>query len=180
MASTWDPSPVSPVPTCPDQQPSVKPTSPLITETPTLPMTNKSRTPKRQVRLRNHSAQTRLAAIPTSRASVLLRRVIFDPKVASSPKPGVETEPGADMAAILPLLKQCSRCGSQRVRLLLIERYPEPAPTPSTETPSPRPLLLRRRAKRTLSGEVLEAPKRSVSTKRENRRSARFHTQPIW
>nr|VZI37656.1 unnamed protein product [Spirometra erinaceieuropaei] len=182
--STWDPSTVSPVLTSPDQQPSVTPMSTMTTAatTPT-PLAKKPHPSKRQVRLRNHSAQTRLAAIPTNRASVLLRRVIVDPKMATSLKPGLEgkptAEPGADMTAILPLLKQCSRCGSQRVRLLLIERYPEPAPADQTpERPSSRPLL-RRHAKRTLSGEVLEMPRRSASTKRESRRSARFHTQPI-
>ncbi|BHF63353.1 hypothetical protein SprV_0200634500 [Sparganum proliferum] len=181
--STLDPSTVSPVLTSPDQQPSVTPMSTMTTTatTPT-PVAKKPNPSKRQVRLRNHSAQTRLAAIPTTRASVLLRRVIVDPKMATSLKPGVEGKPTeADMTAILPLLKQCSRCGSQRVRLLLIERYPEPGPadqTPCTERPSSRPLQ-RRHAKRTLSGEVLEMPRRSASTKRESRRSARFHTQPI-
>ncbi|VUZ49272.1 unnamed protein product [Hymenolepis diminuta] len=101
------------------------------------------------IETRSHSVQTRLSSIPspqtpgtlstsaTSRTSgretpLILHRVIVDPSTKHGSSEG-------GLPAILPLLKQCTRCGSQRVRLVLVERpsvptsqtLPIPSPIPS-------------------------------------------------
>lgn len=106
-----------------------------------------------QIETRSHYVQTRLSSIPspqapgtlpTSSASgingretpLILHRVIVDPSAEKS-------SPESGLTAILPLLKQCTRCGSQRVRLVLVERPPPqtpqtlpiPSPIPAQTTP---------------------------------------------
>ncbi len=93
------------------------------------------------IEMRSHSVQTRLSSLPSPHSTsstaapptdpVILRRVIIDPSAE-----GAGRDEG--LTAILPLLKQCTRCGSQRVRLLLVERPPPvlpPPPSPVVHTP---------------------------------------------
>ena len=92
------------------------------------------------IETRSHYVQTRLSSLPSpqiasgSRSTaesasakaaasgpVILHRVIVDPSAEAASGGGGS---GGGLTAILPLLKQCTRCGSQRVRLLLVERPP--------------------------------------------------------
>ncbi|KAL3314710.1 hypothetical protein Ciccas_006670 [Cichlidogyrus casuarinus] len=104
------------------------------------------------------TVQTRLTALPKMQAPLALRRiksqVLLDPEIGlhsagsafdargigqrigvmeevldSSLRPAEETD--ASATAILPLIRQCHRCGSQRVRLILVER-PSTLPDEST------------------------------------------------
>ncbi|VDM30591.1 unnamed protein product [Hydatigera taeniaeformis] len=100
-----------------------------------------------QVETRSHSVQTRLSSLPSPQTMssaaettdtahpsgpLILHRVIVDPSAETMAEEGGGS--GTGLTAILPLLKQCTRCGSQRVRLLLVER---PPPTQAPSTPSP-------------------------------------------
>lgn len=91
------------------------------------------------VETRSHSVQTRLSSLPSPQAMsstagatdtahpsgpLILHRVIVDPSAETMT--GESGGGGTGLTAILPLLKQCTRCGSQRVRLLLVERPPPP------------------------------------------------------
>ncbi|VDO10128.1 unnamed protein product [Rodentolepis nana] len=99
------------------------------------------------IETRSHSVQTRLSSIPSPQitgtvptssnsaasgqeTSLILHRVIVDPSAKKS-------SPEGGLTAILPLLKQCTRCGSQRVRLVLVERPPASA---SRTLPIPSPI----------------------------------------
>nr|CDS32237.1 conserved hypothetical protein [Hymenolepis microstoma] len=99
------------------------------------------------IETRSHSVQTRLSSIPSPQTtgtlptsansatsgqetSLILHRVIVDPSAKKA-----SSECG--LTAILPLLKQCTRCGSQRVRLVLVERPPASA---SRTLPIPSPI----------------------------------------
>uniref|UniRef100_A0A5K3FAX8 Nicotinamide-nucleotide adenylyltransferase n=2 Tax=Mesocestoides corti TaxID=53468 RepID=A0A5K3FAX8_MESCO len=92
------------------------------------------------VQTRSHSVQTRLSSLPsphsgaasqastaTSTGPVILHQVLIDPSVEAQ----CEKEEDSGLTAILPLLKQCTRCGSQRVRLLLVEKPPLMVPPQS-------------------------------------------------
>ncbi|KAL5962127.1 hypothetical protein TSMEX_010127, partial [Taenia solium] len=105
------------------------------------------------VETRSHSVQTRLSSLPSPQAMssaagaadtahpsgpLILHRVIVDPSAETTAKESGGG--GTGLTAILPLLKQCTRCGSQRVRLLLVERPPPPqaSATPSMVTHTSR------------------------------------------
>ena len=102
------------------------------------------------VETRSHYVQTRLSSLPSPQAvsggkpiaegastvthspgPLILHRVIVDPSAES------ESCSSGGLTAILPLLKQCTRCGSQRVRLLLVERPPVPSQTTPQKSLSP-------------------------------------------
>ncbi|KAH9283606.1 hypothetical protein ECG_03883 [Echinococcus granulosus] len=100
------------------------------------------------VEMRSHSVQTRLSSLPSPQTMsstagaanatqpsgpLILHRVIVDPSAEAAAEESGGS--GSGLTAILPLLKQCTRCGSQRVRLLLVERPPPPPPQPPA-TPS--------------------------------------------